>query len=370
MSIQGLVRIALVIAVLQVAVLPGVAQANAAAPPERIAFQFYNASGRLVMPASLQLAACADEECLQPTLLFQRGICNLPGCLTPPIQIPRPACNQTMCYVEAFVLRHPHYKLIVLPPYNVSASEASAGVFQGSTIGPGNVRGLRVVMTPDGLEITEDPELAASTPGGTSDYSLCPLVAPASMMTGLAITQAVELLVAFLLVLLLAIPLRLIGGVLTAVALINFATFPVVWLTFPALGPGPSTQEQAMAVFTLLAALVYASLLLKLRPAFDPARRAIVVGLLVMALPAAIVLVFGAATAASAAVNAAGLAGAAAAGAGLPYHVTMPASEVFAFSAEALLLFLLCRPVLSARQAIVLSVLANTASLALGLVLL
>lgn len=44
-----------------------------------------------------------------------------------------------------------------------------------------------------------------------------------------------------------------------AVALINFATFPVVWLTFPALGPGPSTQEQGVAVFTLLTALVYAS---------------------------------------------------------------------------------------------------------------
>lgn len=369
MSIKKLAWITLVMAVLTVSAPAGAAQANVAAPPERIAFQFYDASGQRVMPASLQLAACVDAACQQPTLLFQRGICNRPGCLTPPVRITPPVCNQTMCYVEAFVLRQPYYKLIVLPPHNVSASEASTGVFQGSDIGPGNVRGLRVVMTPDGLEITEDPDLAASTPGGTSGYSLCPLAAP-PMMIGLAITQAAELMVAFLFLLLLGIPLRLIGGVLTAVALINFATFPVVWLTFPALGPGPSTQEQAVAVFTLLAALIYASLLLKLRPAFDPARRAIAVGLLVMALPAAIVLVFGAATAASAAVNAAHLAGAAAAGAGLPYHITMPASEVFAYSAEALLIFLLCRPALSARQAVLLSVLANSASLALGLHLL
>ncbi len=107
---------------------------------------------------------------------------------------------------------------------------------------------------------------------------------------------------------------------------------------------------------------------MKLRPAFDPARRAIAIGLLMMALPAATLLVFGAATAASAAASAAGIAGAA--GAGLPYHITMPASEVFAYSAEALLIFLLCRPALSARQVILLSVLVNSASLALGLVLL
>jgi hypothetical protein len=369
MSIKRVIWIALTMAVLQIIALPGAAQANVAQPPERMAFEFFDASGQRVMPITVQLAGCPDEACLQPTLLFQRGICNLPGCLPSPVRIARPVCNQTMCCVEAFVLRQPYYKLIVLPPYNVSASEASAGVFQGSDIGPGNVRGLRVVMMPDGLEITEDPDLAASTPGGTSGYSLCPLAA-APMTTGLAITQAVELLVAFLLVLLLGIPLRLIGDVLTAVALINFATFPVVWLTFPALGPDPNTQEQAVAVFTLLAALIYASLLLKLRPTFDPARRAIVVGLLVMALPAAIVLVFGAATAASAAVNAAGLAGAAAAGAGLPYHITMPASEVFAYSAEATLFFLLCQPVLSARHAVLLAILANSASLALGLVLL
>ncbi len=368
MSIKAFAWTALAVAVLMVSAPAGVVQANVAAPPERIAFQFLDISGRRVMPASLQLAACPDEECQQPTLLFQRGICNLPGCLTPPIRITPPVCSQTMCYVEAFVFRQPYYRLILLPPSDVPASEASTGVFQGSNIGPGNVRGLRVVITPDGLEITEDPDLAASTPGGASGYGVCPLVAPAEMMTGLAITQAVELLVAFLLVLVLGIPLRLIGGVLTAVALINFATFPVVWLTFPALGAGPSTQQQAVAVFTLLAALVYASLLLRLRPAFDPARRAIAVGLLAVALPMVTTLVFGAASVASAAADVLGAAGTA--GAGLPYYVTMPASEAFAFSAEALLIFLLCRPVLSARQAVLLSVLANSASLALGLVLL
>ena len=63
-------------------------------------------------------------------------------------------------------------------------------------------------------------------------------------------------------------------------------------------------------------------------------------------------------------------AGATAAGTGLPYTVTMPASEVFAYSAKALLIFMLCRPVLSARQAVLLSVLANSASLTLGLILL
>ncbi len=366
MTIKRLAWLTLAVAVLMASSPADVALANVAAPPERMVFEFYDASNQRVMPASMQLAACADEECQQPTLLFQRGLCNLPGCLTPPIRITPPVCNQTMCYVEEFVFDQPYYRLILLPPSGAFAGEASTGVFQGRRIGPGNVRGLRVVITPDGLEITEDPDLAASTPGGTSGYSLCPF-APAPLPTGLAITQVAELLVALLFLLLLRIPLRLVGGVLTAVALINFATFPVVWLTFPALGPVPTTHEQAVAMFTLLAAMLYAGLLVRLRPAFDPARRTMMIGLLAVALPMVTVLVFGAASVANAAAGALGPAGTA--GAGLPYRITMPASEIFAYSAEALLIFLLCRPALSARQAVLLSVLANSASLALGLFL-
>lgn len=369
MSIKRVIWIALTMTVLHIFALPGAAQANVAQPPERMAFEFFDASGQRVMPGTVQLAGCPDEACLQPTLLFQRGICDLPGCLTPPIRITPPACNQTMCYVEAFEFSQPYYRLILLPPFDVSTSEASTGVFQDSNIGPGNVRGLRVVITPAGLEITEDPDLAARVPGGASGYSFCPF-ASASMLTGFAITQAAELLVALLLLLWLGIPLRLIAGVMTAVALTNFATFPVVWLTFPALGPVPTTQESAVAVLVLLTALLYAGLLVRLGPAFNPARRSIVVGGLAVALPVVTALIFGAATAASAAANALGIGSSAAASAGLPYRVTMPASEVFAYSAEALLLFLLCRPALSARRAVLLSVLANSASLALGLMLL
>ena len=59
MSVKKLTWLTLVIAVLMASAPAGVAQANAPAPPERIAFQFYNTSGQRVMPASLQLAACA-----------------------------------------------------------------------------------------------------------------------------------------------------------------------------------------------------------------------------------------------------------------------------------------------------------------------
>ncbi len=369
MSIKRVIWIALTMAALQIIALPGAAQANVAQPPERMAFEFFDASGSRVMPFIQQVAGCLDAECQQPTLLYQRGICNLPGCLTPPIRIAPPQCNQTMCYVEEFIFDQPYCRLILLPPSGAFAGEASTGVFQNRHIGPGNVRGLHVVITSAGLEITEDPDLAARTPGGTSGYSICPF-ASSSMMTGFAITQAAEILIASLFLLWLGIPLRLIAGIMTAVALTNFATFPVVWLTFPALRPVPTTQESAVAVLVLLTALLYAGLLVRLRPAFNPARRSIVVGGLAVALPVVTVLIFGAATAASAAANAMGIGNTATAGAGLPYRVTMPASEIFAYSAEALLLFLLCRPALSARQAVLLSMLANSASLALGLVLL
>jgi hypothetical protein len=365
MSIIRLIWIATSLAVLLTAGLPGAAQANVAQPPVRMVFEFFDEAAQPVAPESLQLAGCQDQVCQNPVVLFQKGVCKAPGCLTPPVKVPLPVCDANMCRVEAFEFRYPYYQLILLPPASETGQEARSGIFQQKRIEPGSVRGLHVVITPSGLDFSEDEDLAAQIPGGTSGY--CSPSPPIATI-GFVITQVVELAAALLLLLLLGIRLRLIGGVLAAISLINFATFPVVWFTFPALGPGPTTEAQAAALFTLLAALLYAGLLVRLQPAFHPARRSMVVGLLAVALPMVTVLIFGAASAASAAADALGAAEAA--GAGLPYRVTMPASEVFAYSAEALLIFLLCRPVLSARQAVLLSVLANSASLALGLMVL
>ncbi len=367
MRIKQLAWIPWAIAVLTIAAPAGVAQANVAQPPERMAFEFFDEAGQPVAPESLQLAGCREQTCQAPVVLFQKGVCKAPGCLTPPVKVPLLSCDVNICRVEAFEFLYPYYELILVLPASETGEAARLGVFQGRPIDAGAVRGLRVMLTPTGLEISEDDELAARIPGGSSGY--CSPTPPIATI-GFAVTQVTELAVTLLLLLLFGIRSRLIGGVLAAVGLINFATFPVVWFTFPALGPGPTTQVQALAVFTLLAALLYAGLLVRLQPAFHPARRNMVAGLLAVGLPLATVLIFGAATVASAAVEAIAAGSAMAAGAGLPYTVTMPASEVFAYSAEALLIFMLCRPVLSARQAVLLSVLANSASLTLGLILL
>ena len=367
MNIRKLTQVTLTLTVLLGAVPASVAQANVAQPPERMALEFFDEANQPVIPGSLQLAGCQEQECQNPVLLFQKGLCKGSGCLTPPLKIRMPLCDENVCRVDAYMFEYPFYKLILLPQSTVTGEEPRVGVFQGRPIGAGRVRGLHVVVTPSDLEISEDAELAARIPEGSSG-SCSPM--PPVATIGFAMTQISELLVSLLLLLLLGIKLRLIGGVLAAVGLINFATFPVVWFTFPALGPGPTTQVQALAVFTLLAALLYAGVLVRLQPAFHPARRNMVAGLLAVGLPLATVLIFGAATAASAAVEAIAEGSATAASAGLPYTVTMPASEVFAYSAEALLIFMLCRPVLSARQAVLLSVLANSASLTLGLILL
>lgn len=350
------------------------AYANAPAPRVTIAFEFIDENGQPVTPAGLQLARYSsyDEKLI---VHHHYGTCDLPGCLELIEDSARNiiydfTCHQNHCFsnLETFVVGEEQH-MVLVPESATPLDKALIGTFPGRSVSTGQVAGWRVVVTPDGLVISEDQEAAAGAPVYHQSYSFC--ASPASpAMAGFAITQTAELLVAFLLLLLLGIPLRLFGGILTAVALINFATFPVVWLTFPALGPAPTTQAQAVAVLTLLAALLYMGLLVRLRPAFDPARRSALIGGLAVALPMVTVLIFGAATAASAAINTAGIASAAAAGAGLPYHVTMPASEVFAYSAEALLVFLLCRPALAARQALMLSVLANSASLALGLFLL
>ena len=343
------------------------ASANVAQPPERMAFEFFDEAGLPLIPESLQLVGCQEQECQTPVLLFQEGICNDPGCLPARGKIRMPFCSENFCRVDAYTFDYPHYGLILLPPAIETGDGARIGVFQDRPIRAGDVRGLHVVVTPTELEISEDAELSARIPGGSSG-SCSPM--PPSATIGFAITQIAEIAVVLLCLLMLRVPRKLIGGVLVAIGLINFATYPVVWFTFPALGPFQSVQEQALAVFTLLAALVYAGLLVRLRPAFDPSRRAIVVGLLAMALPMVTVLVFGAATVASAAMGVVGAGSVATAGTGLPYRVTMPASEVFAYTAEASLIALLCRPVLSARQAVLVAVLANSASLFLGLALL
>lgn len=301
MRIKQLAWIPWAIAVLTIATPAGVAQANVAQPPVRMAFEFFDEAGQPVIPESLQLAGCQDQECQAPSVLFQMGVCRAPGCLKPPVTLPLPFCYENICRVEAFEFGYPHYELILLPPATETGDQAHIGVFKRRPIDAGQVRGLHVVVTPLGLEISEDDELAARIPGGSSGYCA---PAPPVATIGFAITQVAELAVALLLLLLLGIKLRLIGGVLAAVGLINFATFPVVWFTFPALGPGPTTQVQALAVFTLLAALLYAGVLVRLQPAFHLARRNMLAGLLAVGLPLATALIFGAATVASAAVEA------------------------------------------------------------------
>lgn len=347
------------------------AEANAPAPRVTIAFEFVDESGQPVTPTGLQLATYWEYR-EKLVVHHNYGTCDLPGCLDliegdGNIIVYGLTCRENRCFgnIETFRVGEDQH-MVLVPESATPLDKALIGTFPGRSVSTGQVAGWRVAVTPDGLVISEDEQAAVGAPVYQS-APYCP--GPASpAMAGFAITQMAELLAGSLLLLLLGIRLRLIGGVLAAVALINFATFPVVWFTFPALGPGPTTQAQAVAAFTLLAALVYAGLLVRLRPAFDPARRAMVIGLLAVVLPMVTVLVFGAASVASAAAVALGAAGTA--GAGLSYHVTMPASEVFAYSAEALLIFLLCRPVVSARQAILLSVLANSASLTLGLILL
>lgn len=378
MTISRLTQVTLTLIVLLGAGPAGVVEANSGPPrpKARMAFEFFDSELRPVIPVALQLTGCQDESCAAPVLLFEtprmlkQSICQLPGCIesNPSLDIPGFSCTQeNACRVDAGSFgSYPVYKLIILPRSETPLETAVTGTFAGHPVAPSEIRGLRVIVTPSGLSITNDEEIAHRTPPA-GDFGYCDST-PSTAMIGFSITQVIELLAVLLCLLILGVPRKLIGGTLITVGLINFATFPVVWFTFPALGPSPTTQTQAVAVLTLLAALLYAALLVRLRPAFDPARRSMVVGLLAVALPMVTVLVFGAANVASAAVDALGAAGTA--NAGLPYTVTMPASEVFAYSAEALLIFMLCRPVLSARQAVLLSVLANSASLTLGLILL
>ena len=91
------------------------ASANVAQPPERMAFEFFDEAGLPLIPESLQLVGCQEQECQTPVLLFQEGICNDPGCLPARGKIRMPFCSENFCRVDAYTFDYPHYGLILLP---------------------------------------------------------------------------------------------------------------------------------------------------------------------------------------------------------------------------------------------------------------
>ena len=360
----------LAILMLWAAVIP--ASANSAPPPNVVWFYFELASQPAPDGAppfdGLQLQGCNDPTCAAPVLLQQTGRCEVAGCLTGSPIVPQsgPAdwsrleCYGERCRSQSYSYARPYFRLAVQP------TGGGALLLSGVEELPGSFmqrKFWRVTLAGDQLTLTPAEEIKTPSPADQPFWA------------HYLLTVGVELFVAALVW---AVGLRgriRLYRLLVMVGLATSLTYPVVYFS-PALAPFSHASERTLletAAITsvVIAGLFWAVFALALWPgqADDRARLSrgqrwalglSAAALLLTCLAACpfffIMISYGM----NYQLAAAGIAPAAAIG----------LAEVYAFGLEALCYRLWSRGAVSWRWALLLSLLANLASLGLGLLLL
>lgn len=325
---------------------PIAAFANVAPPVPRIWFVFTYATSQPVSLQGAQLAGCSTPACEQPVLLLQQGICDRPGCLdaSPTLGgLPnRFECAAKTCLAVIYNYEGQYFKLI---------GQFSDGVRSSPVLSPPHhywaTWTWRVTVSDSDLSVTTD-----TTSPQPDRFGL--------FLIGLVLTLVVELTVAALYLLRLKANPSLLRETLIIIGLINLLTFPVVWFFFPSLTPFHPGPLRAIGNVTLVLALLYGAALVYLRLSPPTKLRRIGFGLTIASLPLALLCIFF-----TLFLSAYGETPPFAAG--VSPLITIPASEIFAFSSEAILLTLLSRRALSLGQAGLLSLLMNGASFLVGL---
>ncbi len=325
--------------------------ANAAPPPDLIWFRFDDSNAALPREG-VQLLRCNDAACEQPELLQQYGVCNAPACLsgsiTATVRYPL-TCRADRCmYVYGYggFSTVDYLRLIVQYPDQVRQSNVFPSVEEANYQ---HETAFRVVMTNGSLQVEPDPNAPAR---------------PRAPVIAFAVTLAVELVVAALVLLRLGVARREVGILLLMITLINLLSFPVVWTFFPALGFFQEESERVFGTYMLVLALGYGGVVGGIRWVDNQRRRWLLgigallsVPLLLLCLGPIVVLNFTSYSSTPPLAD------------GLPYGVTLTLSELFAFGFETLLIYLASRRTLNIGQAALLSLLMNAASFLAGLLL-
>ena len=346
-------------------VLVTIAYASAPAPPAYAWFTFTDAAAKPVFVQSAQLAECRTVTCEQSVLLLQTGTCSATGCLhsVPVLQSPphRFECAENRClYVEKVVSDRktgPYFKLIAQFARFANAAQLANGVrsSQGfrlslkSPLESNASEHLRVTVGAGELTIAPDPSPHQPT---RSDL----------FWLAFGLTQVTELAVAATFLWRLKSDRPFCLKLLVAIALINLLTFPVVWFFFPSLQPFQYRSLRVVGALSLALAIGFGILLSRLSTVTLKTLGKVFVGWL-LSLPIVFLLGF------------VGMLFFAygewlPAADGITANITLPASEIFAVVIEAWLIHRVSQRMLSLPQAALLSLLMNTASLSLGLLLL
>jgi hypothetical protein len=332
-----------------------IVQANAPAPPTYAWFTFTDAASKPVMVQSAQFVECETIACERPVLLLQSGTCQVNGCLrsVPALtsSLHRFDCAEQTCLyvVDPISDRTPrrYYKLIVQFADGVRSSQgfrlSQKGQFAFSTSD-------RLQVRVQAGELTIAPDTSASHPSRLDLFWIA-----------FGLTQVTELAIAAVVLWWLKVDRSFLVKTLVAIAFINLLTFPVVWWFFPSLQPFHYRAERVVGALSLVVAIVFGLLL---------ARQSIVtlktlgkffggwlLSLPLLAILGFLVLLFFAPSEWLPSAS------------GFTARITLPASELFAFGGETWLIHRVSQPMLSLPKAGLLSLLMNTASLLLGLLL-
>ena len=149
---------------------------------------------------------------------------------------------------------------------------------------------------------------------------------------------------------------------LAMILLINLATLPVVWFTFPALGQLKPARVRGLGAAVLIVASIYVSMLVLIYRAKSASGRKKLIITSVLVVPASV-----ACAAIPFIISSFLPRNYNASPAGLPTVLILPLSELFAVVSEAVLVHVLSQRKLSLRHAGELSVLMNVGSFILGL---
>jgi hypothetical protein len=342
--IRGRIKaaIALLGAALATILVATAAVANSPPPVPTIWFKFkYEVSW--ISLQGLQYVQCEAIACQNPVVLHQYGKCSDPICIPPTAEVLDFDCADKTCliianfYPDNLPYKSNQFKLI--GQFSDRARTSNVVPVESDLLS-NNL--WQVTVSPTDLNVTKD--------SGSLDFRT------KLFFISLILTIPVELVAAALWLYFQKSSERVMGRTLATIAIAHLVTFPTVWGFFPALESFQYLIERALGTSCLAIAIVYALVLGYFR---SRSAASLTVGsILLLPIAYAIGLFislwigYGENTP---------LVG------GLPNFVTLPASEIFAVLYEAGLIVLLSRGVWSFRQAGILSLLTNTASLVLGL---
>jgi hypothetical protein len=359
-----------ILAIAMIVLFASPASANAPPPPPMNWFTFTYSVGKQTLQG-LQIVECNTATCEQPRLFIQYGECRDVGCLkSPAIALNIDNSYQFNCASDRCLLvsdlvntfpvdrtkpqENPNkwFRLIgqfsdrlrlsptlLKNPREKAASFPHSGVWQ-------------VQVAQDSLQVIQEEDKL-------SYFILTPLQEYTSQMflTGWLLTIASELLVGTIFLWWRKASQSKILRVLTAIAMVNLFSYPVVWSFFPSLEPFQILLGRYFGISSLVVSLFYGFAMHVIRQ--DSSKKIVFFSLLIFVsmniLGGFIALWFGYGNRIPIAE-------------GIPYRLTLPFSEIFAVVYEAWVIATLSLRQLSLKQAGLLSLLTNVTSLLLGFI--